>query len=172
VPDLSDSERRHVEFPVFYECQSFKAKKAVIQRSLGPEFFALLEKLRLYNGGNELLWGLHFYDILDKHRQLLICGHVVTVISRSSSVVGYGVVGQAIVGGPRGISWRWQPLEEEIVLYSVPFSSEHKPQPRHVINISLGDIDALRKVPVIKLLNDLTDLVERIVGVFEKRFSG
>lgn len=34
----------------------------------------IVESLNSYKGGNGLLWELHFQDIIDKHRQLLIAG--------------------------------------------------------------------------------------------------
>lgn len=66
---------RHTGFPIAEspsKLVSIFRKKVAGMR---PEAKKAIKDLRPYNGGNDPLWRIHYLDIVDKHKELLIVGN-------------------------------------------------------------------------------------------------
>jgi hypothetical protein len=65
-------------FPIGRDFDNYKAlKKGGAVAGMSPEAKKAIDDLRPYKGGNEALWRIHQFDIVDKHRHLLIAGYQV-----------------------------------------------------------------------------------------------
>ena len=58
-------------FPIAESLKKFQAMKIRKMRDMAPKAQQAIEQLHPYKGGNEPLWRIHYWDIVDKHRQLL-----------------------------------------------------------------------------------------------------
>lgn len=61
----------HCMFPVFGSDSDYKAQAHTKINGIDSRAVDILDRIKPYKGGNDLLWALHQLDIIDKHRTLL-----------------------------------------------------------------------------------------------------
>lgn len=71
---------RQIEFPVFEERPVNHDGRALFERKIqgvtDPNARALIERLQPYNAADptdDPLWLIHYFDIVDKHKELILC---------------------------------------------------------------------------------------------------
>lgn len=155
MPILSYTERTKVVFPIARDRKTFESKtyRASIKRRLGHGALTFLRQFKPYKGGNTLLWAIHHYDVVDKHRSLLKVGCYTYWENR-----------------PGVVSLTWKQLGAEVFEELRGRFSEGDDNPMRPVEITLGDIPALQHRPVIPLLRDMSSMVEEIIDAFKGRF--
>lgn len=174
VPALSDRERKKVAFPIKRSKDAFVQSESEITQRLGTGVYAALVKWKPYDGGNILLWGISYFDNIDKHRQLLSFGHVVSQ-KFPGSVLGSGApLGSVALNSPPSVKREpWQPYDKEIKMATAPLAEGWSPPTREqkrYVDLTCGDNEALAAYPVVELLTKMSDLTEQILVEFEQEF--
>lgn len=68
-------------FPIGRDIDNYKSIKAGgAVAGMSPEAKKAIDDLRPYKSGAEALWMIHYLDIIDKHRHLLIAGYQISFI--------------------------------------------------------------------------------------------
>lgn len=65
---------RQVEFPIAKDWNTYESEKARKVEGIGPEAIKEIDRLKPYQGGNEVLWNIHQLDNIDKHRFIFTVG--------------------------------------------------------------------------------------------------
>ncbi len=147
-------------FPVARCAQVFKSESRRKLRRLDPVAQEMINRLKPYKGGNNLLWSLHALDIADKHRIVVPVGSAnfgtnISQLSRSEHIRVY----------PRN----WDSLNDQSKLWSMPTDTHPQGDFKLRLDIEFREV-ALQGRPIAAALSDLIDLVERIVRTFDKKF--
>jgi hypothetical protein len=64
----------------------------------------------------------------------------------------------------------WENLERGVIIASAPVRAKFKMEAKLSVYIAFDDVEGIKGEPVVAVLNQMADLVERIVGIFERRF--
>jgi hypothetical protein len=117
-----------------------------------------IDRLRPYKGGNNLLWGLHMLDIIDKHRLLVVTtmrvGQLQMTLSREPTEHRFAIPAF---------------LEAGDVLLLIKGNHVADKQTRILIDIAFGEPDVLAGRPIMETLNEMAQYIERVVAHFERR---
>jgi hypothetical protein len=128
-----------------------------------------LDGLKPYKGGNDMLWGLHSLDIIDKHRLLLTAS--VTNIARSMTPAERERATEVFLGSYPDKT----PPDFTRILTSiktVPLKagelwtinqSELGPNTQFHVDVGFNEPDVIDCRPVIQTLEEMARLVEKIV---------
>jgi hypothetical protein len=168
----NDSERRQIQFPFKETKDGFdKAVKEGFPARVSDQFRDAILGLRAYKepGGNELLYLIHEFDILDKHKLLIPTSdytHVSGDIIRKQ-VPDYPNVSGSFGGqGVAMVQWRVQRLSRDQLGDPVPPSQtkfERKLDvPIHIV-FEIRSLLFLR--PVVPTLNQLVDVTRTSVEI-------
>ncbi len=65
---------RRVEFPIAKDWDTYKSEKTRKLEGIRPEAIEAIDGLKPYKGGNEVLWKIHDFNNIDKHRFILTVG--------------------------------------------------------------------------------------------------
>lgn len=65
---------RHIYFPIEKDAETYKREKGRKTKGISKEAVALIDNLKPYKGGNDILWRIHELNNLDKHRLLVTVG--------------------------------------------------------------------------------------------------
>ena len=150
-------------FPVaksaaFFAAGQYKGAKFV--RALPEKERAVIEFLRPYKGGNNLLYPLHNLDIVRKHQRLL----GVEVQPQMFIVSGWGDTVNAFTPVARG----WiRSGQDEIVIGFVAKNAAEKSCIRLTTQVSLGEPAYLPYREVITTLYDFARMAKAIIQEFE-----
>ncbi len=66
---------RRIEFPIAKDFATYESTKARKVEGMRQEAIEAIDRLKPYQGGNDLLWRLHELDNIDKHRTLFSVAH-------------------------------------------------------------------------------------------------
>lgn len=134
----------------------------------------MIRGLKAYPGGNDLLWSINALDITDKHQDIVPIGSM-------SSGVGVSFLGPQIhsgdgtsvyIQGPLKITANpvWNPLDESAVFMTIPRNTKLEAQVNLALDVAFREVGPVKGKPIVGILNDLADIVERILLTFETRF--
>ena len=127
------------------------------------------------------LWTLHWLDIIDKHNSIIIVAAATITVNAKVGVPGMflGPEGHVrLLGpGPDGVPFlmdagtpvgfkRVFPLNDSVEIHRSPAGFQEEIEV--IIDIALGESEIPEGQPVLETLNKLVNLVERIVGIFER----
>jgi hypothetical protein len=187
-----------VNFPFGRNEDVFKAELGK-HKKLPGDALDLIAAAKPYRGGNNLLWNVHQLNRRDKHRVETIPIHVgttmlirdVKVFEADLLVLG-SKLGQHMTRGPKGLV---QPdtakapkyidaRSVKMISFEIPANCPIDkldifttlPNAKVVAdfhlspNIALRDVEGLEREPVIAVLYQMRDLVERLLLSFERRF--
>jgi hypothetical protein len=131
-----------------------------------------IARLKPYGGGNKLLRLLHELDVSGKHIRIIPIGLAKPGTMSVEFYPGFDWSGaQRWPADDIQNKWlRWESLEEGVVLFTARLGSDLKPDFEVATSVAFRDVEGLKREPVVTVLNQLVDLVERIVNIFERRF--
>jgi hypothetical protein len=72
---LTEKEWKSIEFPIAKSLTIYESDKAAKVKGARPDAVKAIDRLKPYKGGNDTLWRLHSFDIIDKHRTLFTVAH-------------------------------------------------------------------------------------------------
>lgn len=152
-------------FPFTGDENEFKSSQSQGKiKKLHPDAIQMICDLKPYRGGNDLLWGLGKLANIDKHIQLIAIGN--SRIGMQYNFVAHFQAGDVI----RPPDTNWLPLDKEITLLTYPAGRQLQGDVKIATDVAFGNIEVFEGEPLIAVMNQLSDLVGRIIGIFEARF--
>ena len=168
-------------FPIKREAKRFKPGNVPKIDGVSPKAERLLLRLKSRNAINQALWVLHMLDIIDKHNSIVTVAAATVPITTKVGVPGMfiGPDGNIrLLGpGPGGVPMmvdagtpdqfrRVFPLQDNVEIHRSPagFNEEVKA----IIEIAFGQGQVAEGEAVIETLKQITNFVERILGVAER----
>lgn len=153
-------------FPFAGDINEFMSKGTQRKvKGMSPAVIDLMMGLKAYKGGNDLLWGLSRLSNVDKHIKLVPTGAIGNWSRISDMQIQNGKVGILITGEKR--------LDKGIPISNLGRDGTYSfaPGSKHNIHmtgtIAFGEVDVFENKPIVATLFNLTQLVERIVTMFE-----
>jgi hypothetical protein len=147
-------------FPIERTQQKFEAtlKKRKIEQRI-PDLAPCLRELKPYQGGNDLLWWLHFLNAADKHQILMPMVY--------ANVGWHGKLVAKSAGA--NLAGTWKSLDEDnpIVLDCSEIDERNI---QLLADVTFRNINAVQPQPVVATLQQFVDLTRGIVKIFEDRF--
>jgi hypothetical protein len=160
---------RTTQFPFAATQAKFAAKGMPEIQAASQKARRLVARLKPYNGGNDALWRIHELDIRDKHRLLVPVGASHAAVALDIRVPGPG--GQRIKAPAvhfRPLD-RQFPLEDGAVLLRGPANSPNVGSDHQfTFEIAFGEGEVFEGEPLFPTLDQLAQLLERVVGIFER----
>jgi hypothetical protein len=164
---------RSTQFPIGPEVKELRPSFLEKIKGAKPTAKRLIERLKPYDGGSKAgaaLWRLHEIDIRDKHRLLVPVGAAhrnIVVRFRMPTPEGTEVEFPPVAIRPAD---RQFPLKDGDELDREPLADvAMKPKTEITFEIAFGEGQIFDGEPVFETLNQLIQLVERVVRIFERR---
>jgi len=147
-----------VHFPFGKTRNEFEASAREKIRKLAQPAREMIHALKPYRAGNDLLFSLHELDLANKHRMLT-----------PSISFGYLKGGRFSVSDTVSVSLEpWGSLEKGVVLFSLSKSAKFEPDLKISFAITFENIETVKGQPIIAVLHQFANLVERIVSTVER----
>ena len=149
---------REVRFPIARSVDGFESGKRGGRnaiKALSSSDQSIIEKLKPYRGGNDLLYALHHLDIVRKHQRL---------ISVSASARGIYFFNWA-AAPQTDLSYAGTPLEHGTVLARVPRGSNYQVKLR--LEVTLSEAGILSGSPIASSLRKLAGHASSIIKLFD-----
>lgn len=70
VAVAGDAPTRRIEFPIAKDATTYEAEKGRKVEGMRPEAVEAIDRLKPYKNGHDLLWKIHEFNNIDKHRML------------------------------------------------------------------------------------------------------
>jgi hypothetical protein len=150
-----------VHFPFGKDVNAFEAsaKKKIKKLSASAQEF--IRTLKPYQGGNDLLWLVHYLDLGDKHRKL-------TPIGISGSTGGYI---EHMSGGSISFAVpKWESLEQGMKVATIQIGTDFKGQIHAKTAVAFGEIQSIKSEPILPVINQVVCETDRIIRDIEAVF--
>jgi hypothetical protein len=168
--------------PVKREAKRLKPGSVPKIEGVSPRAERFFLRLKGRKGVNEALWKMHMLDIIDKHNAIVTVGAAIIQVTAKVGVPGMFLTAQGTIavlgGGPGGqplmidagtpdTFFRVFPLNNNVEVYRGPagFNEELK----IATQIAFGQGQVAEGETVLETLIQLTDFVERVIGVCERQ---
>lgn len=151
-------------FPIETNREKFEASSQYGKvKKLFPEAAALLDKLEPYKGGNSPLWLIHHLNVMDKHKIL----NVINTPTPSTNVqdLAFDEAGAIITEVPV-----WHPMGDNIQITIGKAIARLQEKISAAFVISFSEVESLKGNPILVVLQQFCDFVERVIGIFEREF--
>jgi len=161
-PDAVKSVHGLTYFPICCDPQgAHKYTSAIGQgeiKQMAAEAETILASVQPYVTGDNTLWNIHALDRHDKHRLILT---VATILK------GWKIVIQP--GWEITFDETGEPLKEGDEIVRVPAATYHRQAHQNFklrLDIAFGQSEIVAGKPVLETLNQMSDFVDGIVGIF------
>jgi hypothetical protein len=136
-------------FPIGRDIDNYKAiKRGGAVAGMSPEAKKAIDDLRPYKGGNEALWRIHQFDIVDKHRHLLIAGY-------------------QIVFADTGLPGTLSTIQEEPTYFLGLFDDDFKGEDKRSPQPTAVELEVSHMKPLIPSLHELLVFTEDLIQNFK-----
>jgi hypothetical protein len=149
----------HVCFPICKSAKEYIAKSDEKTKGMPIPAKQFIDALMPYRGPNNMLWGLHQLDIIDKHRLLVPVG---------TKIANVQLDFMSLTPTAMSLLSTRCALEEGYILGSVGRKVEANQGMKFTFDIAFGEPEVLAGQPIIEALTQITQYIERIVGYFEQ----
>jgi hypothetical protein len=150
---------------------------AILIRSLqgsSPKALRLVQRLRPYVGGNQMLDQLHSLDIIDKHRLVLVVGaankQLVIKFKMKVPWAEKAIEAPPIALTPADRQFPLEDGEEVFRVCAAARSSEPHSEHEVVFELAFGDTNEVRGHGLVPALQSMHSYVSRIVDISGKHF--
>jgi hypothetical protein len=181
VCELIRNNRKQVRtrsgFPIATTEKRFEEAAIGKIEGVSPATAKFIRRLKPFNGGNRDLWVLHELDGMDKHVEIVpVAAGIPRILMNMRIPFGMTPEGRFQIG-----KWNYftgVPADSKPVLLTkgekevYRFKPNPFQNPQIAIEITLGKTKILEGgEPIIALLEKLSKLVERIIGIAERRLK-
>ncbi|MDQ7246287.1 hypothetical protein [Dongia sedimenti] len=160
-------------FPIVNRRKDLKPGRISKIEGVSAKAERFIVRLKPYNGGNRALWALHMLDVIDKHAGIIpVAAATVQVVVATPFPVAM-IGGQFHIGRVSHVMGT--PAKFEPVFPLENQKEVHRSDARLNENVQLeiavafGKGQVLEGEPIVETLQQLADLVERILSVCERR---
>ncbi|MGO8313420.1 hypothetical protein ACC797_13450 [Rhizobium ruizarguesonis] len=175
-------------FPIAEAAQKFAKLASAKLEHVPQKARRFIDRLRPYQGGNRLFWLLSELDNMDKHDDIIPVaeGSAQTQLKIGSRALFVTPDRELSLGGgppgsvPFGYQWGWAiPDDAKRVELTNAYQDVYRVSPKLAgfnidyqvgVLITFGSARVAQGEPVSQVLNELIKLVERVVGIVERRF--
>lgn len=147
---------RRTAFPFAHDAAGVHDKLNLEFIDVPPNIRTLLENLRPYKGGNDLLWGLNQTRNTKTHRVLIPLG--AASVAKSINIETAHIVGSAQIGYSK-----WDATKNEVEFMRVGRGSNLKCDVSVSFDVLFDDVEVLAGQPAVAMLNALASEVEGIL---------
>jgi len=166
-----------IYFPVADDAVKYEAKKRRKIEGARQDTFDMIDALKPYKGGNDLLWALYRLNNIEKHRLLLTVGaqaagmnlgqlmasHLGSVFP-AEAVAAFESMNVFLDPADKGF-----PLNADFELYIGAVDETPNPKQQFRFNVLLSESGIIDGKPLIETVNQFTALVEGIVTALTPR---
>jgi hypothetical protein len=137
-------------FPIGRDFDSYKAAKKGAIAGMSPEATKAIDDLKPYKGpdGNEPLWMIHYLDIVDKHRHLLVAGYKIVF------------TGTKLPG-------TLSPVKEEPAHFLGLFEDDFQGEDEHSSQPTPVELEVANMKPLVPTLNELLVFTQDLIKNFK-----
>jgi hypothetical protein len=150
-----------IYFPICKSSEEYIATSGRKTKGMPIPAKQFIDDLMPYCGRNDMLWGLHQLDIIDKHRLLV---HVGTAIANVQLDFSGARTAMALLATKCA-------LEECYILGSLGRKVEADQGMKFTFDIAFGEPKVLAGRPVIETFTQMAGYIERIIGYFDTHGS-
>ncbi len=152
-------------FPFSGDENDFKTPRTQRKiEKIHPDAVQMIRDLKPYRGGNDFLWALSRLSNVDKHTKLI-------PIANARVGMEYRLTARFEAGDViQPPDPNWHSLDKQITLLTYPVGRQLQGDVKIATDVAFYNIDIFEGEPLIVVLNQLSDLVSSIIGIFEKRF--
>lgn len=128
-----------------------------------PELAVILDELKPYKSGCDLLWWLHILNAMEKHK---------TIMQVVAAMVGAKFDFIQTAGGREfRIPDKWQPISEneDAILFVAPIDANLKGQIDIALSVIFKDIDSESPHVIIDTTQQFIDLTAGIINIIENK---
>lgn len=166
---------RYVYFPISGSPQNYEARKTKILKGASETAVEVIDAVKPYKGGNDLLWKLHELNIIDKHRLLIVTVgrirsmDIVGMMSRELQAHFPGVNIPELAGFIRPAETG--PLKVGDVLFVGAPDQEVDKKMKFRVEIAFYEPGVCEGEPIIGTLHQMIDFVDNLIPKFAPLFS-
>lgn len=178
---------RHTKFPIGATKEDFERNVTPYLKGVPAQAKKIIKRLKPYKGGNTVFWRLHQLDILDKHTVIIPVGVANSAVNiQFNWLPGWFKEGEVVPKAPRfSLGTKPRHLKDGDILPQLKFQAaghtidgvqtqfsegETKSNFDFTFSISFGESQIIDGDPVVPTLNQFIDFIERVVGIFERKF--
>jgi len=166
----------HIYFPIADDATKYAKQKGAQTQGMPPGALKIIDALKPYRGGDDVLWKLHKLSIVDKHRTILVVGSAFNSMNIGNHL--QQTMKTAIPDNPafsEGIpkldlfirpADRLFPLRPGTELFIDEPNARPIPKMQFVFDIAFGEKGVINGEPLIETLNEMINIVERIMLSF------
>jgi hypothetical protein len=168
-----------IYFPIADDATKYEAVKRGKMKGSRQETFDAIDALKPYKGGNDLLWILYKLNNIEKHRLLLTVGSQAAGINLGqlvSGLLGSAFPAEAVAAfesmnvflNPADKGF---PLRAGFELYIGAVDEKPNPKQQFRFSVALCEPGIIEGKALLETINQLTTLVEGIVGALTPRLA-
>lgn len=166
------SEGRHVYFPITEDLHQYKKEKDTKTQGFDQKAKDLIDTIKPYKGGNDILWKIHKLNNIDKHRLLVTVGssflsvdigaHLEELINAISTDIKFPRVPFLIK--PSNISF---PLKVGDELFVDAPNAKPIPHMQFKFNVVLNEPGVIEGEPLLEVVSSMIKCVEDLIPKFQ-----
>ena len=168
-----------IYFPIADDAVKYEAKKHGKIEGARQETFDVIDALKPYKGGNDLLWALYRLNNIEKHRLLLTVGSQAAGINLGQLMANYlgGAFPAEAVTALESMNVflnpadKGFPLSPGFELYIGAVDEKPNPKQQFRFNVVLSESGIIDGKPLLETVNQFMALVESIVTALTPRLS-
>ena len=166
-----------IYFPFGKTFQIFETEAARKIKKLSPTAKRFIHRLKPYKGGNDTLWQIHAFDVLDKHRLLIPVGAIYMAESHRMFMPSH-LMRTATPENPVSVEMTVSParqftLDKDIPVATIPIA-DYEAGARYQIDfafgVAFGEGQIVEGEHIVYTLQKYIDLVERIIDITQRNF--
>lgn len=146
-----------IYFPICNSAEEYVLQSERKTKGMPIPAKQFIDALQPYRGRNDLLWGLHQLDIIDKHRLLVAVG---TMIANVQLDLSGTHTAMSLIAAKCA-------LEEGYILGSLGRKVEANQGMKFAFDVAFGEPEVLAGRSVVETFTQMVGYIERIVGYFE-----
>lgn len=164
-----------IYFPIEKDQASYNRNKAGKTQGISPQSLAMIDSLRPYPGGNDVLWRIHSLNNRDKHRLLVTVGSVFQSVDlapymlelvRKTGLLTRATTNLADIEMLVQFRDNFFPLGAGKELFTVGGDNEENPYYKFNYGILLNEPGVIDREPLTDVLSAMVAEVERIGPLF------
>ena len=166
----------HIYFPICENAGGYEAESTRKTKGMSKASIDAIRAIQPYGGGNDLLWGLHRLDIIDKHRLLVTAVVVVDKIGfdvetervQNAFRGVFGLAPNAIpkqtiyFGAPASI----EPPKKGALMFWIAGNHENDRDVQFTFDITFAEPTVFKGKPIVATLRNISHTVNEIVAGF------
>jgi len=168
---------RHLYFPILENLAMYEKEKERKTKGISQSALDLIDKVKPYKGGNDILWKIHELNNIDKHRLLVTVGSSFGSVDigahmqelMKASFPSFDTPEMPLFIKPADILF---PLESGDELFIDAPDAKPISNMKFRFNLVLNEPGIVEGEPITDLIQSMTDEVENLITIFDEEAKG